>query len=117
MMKVVPPLHAIRSKFHLGGSRNSRSTMIHRSGIPSLPISNPQAARPFSSQVRHDASPIGMNLSSASRTPNGRPARMNEEHGDRRDDDVCFKHISISLQILVVLLTWSDSNVHGISQL
>jgi len=49
--------------------RNSRSTITHRPGISSLPIRNVQTASPFSSCVRHDASPIGMNLSSASRTP------------------------------------------------
>ena len=40
--------------------------MTHRPGISSLPIRSVHTASPFSSWVRHDASPIGMNLSSAS---------------------------------------------------
>ena len=43
--------------------------MIHRPGISCFPIRSVHTASPFSSWVRHDASPIGMNLSSASRTP------------------------------------------------
>ena len=48
---------------------NSRSTMIHRPGISCLPIRRVRTASSFSSSVRHDASPIGMNLSSDARTP------------------------------------------------
>ena len=48
---------------------NRRSTISHLPGISSLPIRSVHTASPFSSWVRHDASPMGMNWSSASRTP------------------------------------------------
>ena len=48
---------------------NLRSMMTHRPAISCFPIRSVQTASPFSSQVRHDASPIGMGLSGASRTP------------------------------------------------
>jgi hypothetical protein len=48
---------------------NFVSSIDHRPGISSLPILIAHSASPFSSQSRHDASPMGIGFKSASRTP------------------------------------------------
>ena len=58
-----------RSRPSYFAGRNSRSTIIQRPDMCSFPILNTQTASPFSSWVLHGASPIGMNMSGATRTP------------------------------------------------